>query len=91
MTVYESSCDNLLLLTLWDMQELEKGLEGMLEQYRGIEQEEDEQPAAQPNGRTSKRNRQATKGRHCCSDLLCCLSALKHRKSVRYCSQFIQL
>ena len=45
------------------MQELEKGLGGMLEQYGGIEQEEELQTAAQTNSRTnSKRNRQTVKG-----------------------------
>lgn len=44
------------------MQELEKGLDGMLEQYRGIEQVEEEvqhaAQAKQTNSWTSKRNRQ---------------------------------
>lgn len=44
------------------VQELEKGLDGLLEQYRGIEQEEEVQSAAQTNSRTSKRNRQTLKG-----------------------------
>lgn len=44
------------------VQELEKGLGGMLEQYGGIQQEEQLQTAGQTNSRTSKRNRQPLKG-----------------------------
>ena len=44
------------------MQELERGLDGMLEQYGTGEQEEEVQSSAQSNSRTSKRNRQTLKG-----------------------------
>ena len=45
------------------MQELEKGLGGMLEQYGGVDQEDELQTAVQTNSRTSsKRNRQTVKG-----------------------------
>ena len=67
------------------VQELEKGLEGMLEQYQGIQQEEEAPPTLPANGRagSGRRNRIASRGGHCTTYTASpmqtpCLSVMSH-------------